>query len=203
VAENESSSRKIVISVAATLMASALTWVAALFSATVRGILVAGWAWTKGLLAGAWHFLASPHGVPGWLIVVAVFWAFAALVRWLSSRKRPPAPRQLNELDYTTDMFEGVTWCWSYPGGSISGQPLPRCPACEQVLVFRQETVLTNGGYGGEFGDVTIFRCENCRTDVGRCEGTLQQVQARVVRSIDRKLRTGEWQQVVTHRSTR
>lgn len=196
----ESSARKIAISVTSSLIATGIIGVLSIFSAPFRGWLVAVGSGVKAALLGAWHFLFSSHGVPGWLIGVAVVLAVPTL--WRLFRRRPQRPREPTYFDYTRDSFEGMTWCWSYYGSEISGEPVPRCPVCQQVLVYRQETVLT-GHYGREFGDVTVYRCENCRGDVARCEGTVRTVMARVVRSIDRKLHSGEWRQMVERQSTR
>lgn len=83
-------------------------------------------------------------------------------------------------VSYTTDMFDGMTWRWTYIGFDyVISPPYPYCPDDDTKLVY------TNNSYTYE----TSFICETCSRRFGPFSENLIFNQGRIVRQIERNIR--------------
>jgi hypothetical protein len=95
---------------------------------------------------------------------------------------------------YTRDVFpgfDGAVWRWQY--SSVEGTVLraaPFCPRCDMVLFLRYQGARP-------IGYRTTFLCEHCRWESTEIEGDPDEIEDRVKRLIDRKVRSGEWEAAV------
>lgn len=164
--------------------------------ATVLGGLLLLWLtpiapgiW-RGIAGGAGAFvdyLSANAGMPRWLLMLllgAVAWSLLSAVRRTFSRSTPALA--LNPTVYRKDSFFGVIWRWDYYGNMI-GDPHPYCPRDETPLVARPD----------EHNWHLEFVCETCQERFEIPGGHVEKAQGMVQRQIERKHRTGEWQDIV------
>lgn len=155
---------------------------------TMRPVL----ALVKSLLEGTWHLLTSTLSLPVWLILVGASWILFTLyliAKVILLRAIEPQPYTY----YFRDEFWGLTWMWTYSGRTID-PPWCYCPSCETQLIC----VIT----APPFYDTTTqpriaISCERCHRTLYEDEGDLHTVQGQIARQIERRIRTGEWKQVV------
>jgi hypothetical protein len=164
------------------------------------------WTWTKGAVATVWQWLSSTAvvvwdhlaahtSVPHWLLYfggVVVLMAALLVVAAIVARKELARDGQVQPLwrSYQEDRFFGVVWRWLYAGTSIDTESVRAyCPTCDGLLVYSEGWDLGGGS--------VLLHCETCNTDRLEDKGTFQLLQGRVVRQVDRKIRTGEFKQAV------
>jgi len=171
---------KVFVGVVVSLVVALLTWLVLALGRPLLGLVVRGWA-----------LLGRDVRVPVWLLLVAAALAIVTLVRavlsfvWPDPRVEPPAWH-----DYTEDSFLGCNWRWQYFRNDVTDLDC-YCPKCDNQVVFVQNRHL------GPNRNTTILECERCGWASTRLKGLAPWVRARVTREIDRKLRSGEWKQVV------
>jgi hypothetical protein len=68
------------------------------------------------------------------------------------------------------------------------------CPTCDLQLVYSEGYL---GGYRAA-GTTTKLLCENCKTQVMEADGNYKQLEAKVQREIERRIRTGEYRESLT-----
>ena len=173
--------------------------IAGVVSAVVVPLLTWLFGWSDavlGALAAVWRFFLTPSSIPRWLLAL---WALITLgsVYALLKRKLRELAREASESGwraYTQDVFPGfesIVWRWQY--SSVDGSVLRTaafCPRCDMVL-FQQYQGAHYSGYH------TTLLCENCRWQSTEIEGSPDEIESRVERLINRKVRSGEWEQVV------
>jgi hypothetical protein len=171
--------------------------------ATAIGLVVAnfwqwlgvGWRWLiqfGHVLAG--HF-ESKVQTPVWLLyvggvcmLVCALLLLRALVGSFFGAR--PAYRS-----YVVDVFDNHRWRWRYDSeGHISGMQA-FCPKCETRLVRTTQEVYGHAPWQGA-QSILRMHCETCRHDVYTGDGEyFSDLEGRVGRQIERKLRTDTWQQ--------
>lgn len=93
-----------------------------------------------------------------------------------------PRPPKVNS--YKKDEFLGVLWQWSY-NRKMPTDPWCYCPECNNELVYT---------YTGSRSDQeTELFCESCDITRLRHDGDKNYLINRVIRLIERKIRTEEW----------
>lgn len=164
-----------------------------LVAAAPLGLLAVGAAlsgpstalWPLALALG--RHLTSATALPAWSVYV--LGAAAAGVAWRLGRAqtgrplRTAAPRR---EDYVRDRFLGVVWEWRYDEQQRPQQLCASCPDCATRLVCFVSRP-------PEERRIKMF-CEHCRVQLLSEPGERDYLLARVARQVERKLRTGEWQ---------
>ena len=185
----EKPSHKIAIGVATTLIATTILRFTTGFTFT------GAFRWLRGVFDTCWNWAVSPVTISVWLLnllillSVAFIWVVvAAIVR---HRGEP------SSLDYTTDTFEGLVWRWSYFSSRSIRDLWCYCPSCDQVLVYAERGLSGLIYYGGGSPPETQLSCEYCAKAVAVLPGTKNSIVGRIERLIDRKIRVGEWREVV------
>ena len=163
---------------AAIFVTSSLTIVTKLPSAQA---VIAPWVGPKWTALGLW--LTTPRFLPTWgWVLLAVFVGLPAAVIyvWLVDGLLGRDSSEPESHAYTTDEFFGasVSWTWQFGGPHLSP---PLCPHCQHELRL-------SGDY------VWYFRCENCDW---RSEEIPADWESETKRHIRRKVRTGEWKEMV------
>src|SRR3972149_1168131 len=180
-----SAPRKILVQViAGVLLAVALVVLEWLWGVvgTVLGFAGSG-------VTAAWRWLASGHTVPGWLLLALVLMTtlLRGAVRTWRSWHGP------KKGEYSSDVFEAfgdVRWQWEYGPDGHPHQVKPLCPRDGMELVPCSVRVL---------GVACLqYHCGHCGYDAGPFPTSdPAAVLLKVIRHVERKLRTGEWREVV------
>ena len=142
------------------------------------------WKWFTDLLASIWTHLTTPASVPTWwLYALYAISAITVLTLALRIRSAIKATGPI-VTEYREDRFFGAIWRWKYFQGGPTGI-WAFCPACDTVLVY---------SYQRDFGDLkTALHCETCNRTILTESGDKDDLQGKVHRQIDRKIRNGEW----------
>jgi hypothetical protein len=165
-----------------------------------RSIAVAGWTrrlWWLGCvigILGARAFLVSTATVLHWILIllivlagITVLYVLVVLI-WVLSMRSPEKPSPpASWASYTSDDFFGLDWRWHY---SIYGEVeslASFCPHCDFQLY--PESMDRMDSSGGSYR----FRCDNCARDLGIVHESPSSLRSKVVRSIQRNQRSGQW----------
>jgi hypothetical protein len=165
-----------------------LAWLGGLATAVLGGLIV---EWTKdfpvlraclAIITAAWHWLLAPGSLPHWLILVLVLCTVGliGLLTLLVLRRADPT------RTYTSDSFLEIEWQWVYTGGNIyPDDVVPICPQCRFQMTFMDAS---------NYAAVprTAVVCEDCGYR-RQFEGNHYAVRERVIKSVQRNLRTGNY----------
>lgn len=125
--------------------------------------------------------------MPVWLFVALALATALLILLGVVRLVRASSPQEPTWHDYTSDRFFGMVWRWSFSSSGHVGEPWCFCPLDDTVLV----------GVLDHYPDRVRFRCDTCRGEFGPVDGDRDEAIRKVMRQIDRKLRTGEWKQAV------
>jgi len=183
---SERPSSKIIIQVVGTVIAAAILYL-------FRSWLPVIGSWLFSVIRAIWTFLIAGHAIPGWLLVIFVVCTLWLTVRvLLGFRTAPSRSHEFTEDDYVKDSFFGLTWRWRYGQTGIYSV-VPCCSRCDMQVHPRLDHVST-------LSTLTGYHCDNCGQHVS-LEGDHQNIEDKVTRQIQRKLRSGEWKQVISKES--
>ncbi len=138
-----------------------------------------------------WSWLSSGHSIYGWLLVIFILCTAICgfvLVAALFFRVSPN-----NWRSYRRDIFFGIVWRWEYHGERI-GNPLPYCIHCDTELIPNEDCNPDRSG----IQRLTRYICDHCHVTVQELDESFRQTQDKVVRQIDRKLRSDEWKKTLS-----
>jgi hypothetical protein len=162
--------------------------IASLIAAAIWS-LIPGWPWTFRAISTiarplAWH-------APLWLVALILIVAGVTLKLF----RRGIVTVTTSEPDFTDyieDSFFGAVWRWHYYAFAPS-QVHAFCPTCDMQLVYHED----RGAFHAAGMVQTHFICERCKAPVATIDGYLDDVNARIVREIQRKIRTGEYKRLL------
>lgn len=126
--------------------------------------------------------------VPNWLLIILSICTVATLIVggvMLWAIIFPEAGGR-GWRAYTTDEFFSIRWRWHYGSdGGVYGLH-SFCPACDYQVYAANASA---------FRAVPriIYRCEDCGWTLKEFEGTPEELENRVIRAIQKKLRTSTW----------
>lgn len=152
------------------------------------------WSWVGRVLWFTWRLLVSTVSVPVWLI--GVIGALTLTLLYLAAKRALAAVSTPAFLAYKEDVIFGIRWRWSYAGNTLD-EPREFCPQCDTRLLFRNEYGMPHGLVTRNYTHQTVFFCENCNWQSQPLDGNHGEVIDRVMRQIDRRLRSGEWQRAL------
>ena len=92
---------------------------------------------------------------------------------------------------YNKDEFFNAVWRWSYSGNGLPEDAASFCPNCDMQLVYHED----HGGYRAAGLTNTILFCEICNERITDVEGDYDHLESRVLREIERKVRSNEYKQ--------
>lgn len=134
-------------------------------------------------------FLAETTEVANWLLYILYTLSFIAVVvpviffiMLIRQHKSQPNPIK----DYLSDEFLGMTWRWRYSADRGIYGARPFCPYCDfQIYPGDASTY--------RFIPITSFQCDHCHRLDTTIEGSFSDIEGKVERLIQLKLRNGEW----------
>jgi hypothetical protein len=121
---------------------------------------------------------------------------FSTILVALVIGKLKKSAQEPTYLDYLEDSFDGLVWRWQFGSRGTILNTWCYCPSCDTVLVYREDFE-TSYGFGGGMKNVTHFTCERCNSKKATLEGHRNSIIPRIERQIDRKIRVGEWREVI------
>lgn len=168
-----------------------LAVIGAVISAIATAIFVPGvFSWLWGVVVLIWRFFTAPVGIPVWLLSLLLF-----IIVWLVYRGLKRSLRSLatpSYLTYTDDRFFGIHWRWKYLGNQLDN-PKAYCPECDTLLSIEAAYGMPTGLVTRDYTFQTIFYCEHCNWRSKNLDGQYEEIEAKVIRQIDRKIRNNEW----------
>lgn len=165
---------------------SSQVWVGLIVAAVggVVGLIYTDlWAWIRETAKAVWAHLVRLSEVPHWLMYVVGTVLLIAAVQWIA--------RWISSLDpgfkaYSKDSLFGVTWRWQFYGDRPIGA-WAFCSTCDATLVYSE----SGSRYSG--GEQVELTCETCNASRLRHDGDKDYLVAKVLREVERRIRTGEW----------
>lgn len=154
-----------------------------LLSAGLRRVLAACCHWV-------WSALTYRIPLPVWLLSIVGLLALFPVVQFVRFVRRRD--------EYTQDHAYGVFWRWETVSGIITGLQ-SFCPHCDMQLSYheqRSDHEQPSYLYPPHF---TQFVCERCGTRSDKLNGDRIHALGLVEREMERRRRTGEWQ---NHKTT-
>jgi hypothetical protein len=159
-------------------------------------LLGAAWIWviSAGTEIWTWAWTTTPvwnAAFYGMILILAVA-LVAAVVGIIRSLRRP------EWYKYAEDIFDGVLWRWRYSDRRIVDL-VPLCPNCDMALAYRSS--LKSAGWG--FGQDAELFCERCDDAIiQKYSGPYHQLEHSIIRKVDRNIRTGDWKEIVSKRTS-
>jgi hypothetical protein len=155
---------------------------------SLLSVVPAGWSLVWNVLKAVWKWLTENRAVPGWTLVLLIACGAVVLVMlvfigwtWITRSKSSP----VGWKGYTEDEFFGLKWRWQYSQSGIY-RLVCFCPACDQQLYPQNRSAF-------RALDRIGFRCDHCGRDLGEFDMNWDTLEDKVKRSVQRKVRTGEW----------
>ncbi len=154
------------------------------------GVLGAGWffnllssAW--GLVLTAFSYLGSTTLVWNWLLLIMAGCTLLVVGMILWESRGPKGKNNQPEwTQYRSDEFAGFRWHWRYNSFEEIVDLFPCCPTCDYQVLGRKEPFWLD------------FECHSCGKTV-QVNEDLEELESKVRRLIQQKLRTGSWRAVV------
>ena len=139
-------------------------------------------------IATALSFLAADSSLPNWAAILLGLLSLPLIIILVALAWRsvfPAAAAAPNWAAYTSDVFLGMRWRWSYDGSRMSA-PNSFCPKCD-CQVFPQR--------GFDYGSYTQikFHCDNCSSALGSFDDSYDQLQSKATRFAQMKIRNNSW----------
>lgn len=131
------------------------------------------------------NHLLTMYAIPTWvlyLLLLCVFYVAVSLMILLAK------PRKKKVTSYKQDNFLDIIWRWSYQRKKPV-DPWCFCPDCKTELIYNYT--------GSRENQETELFCETCNITKLRHDGDTKYLINRILRLIERKIRTGEWREVI------
>ena len=179
---SKSKSSSIFVSLLAVVIAAGGLW--AIFY--VPGLL----PWLNNSYQIALDHLVEIHTIPNWafyLLLLCVLYVAVSLCVLMVK------PRQPKVTSYRQDNFLDIIWRWSYQR-KMPVDPWCFCPDCNTELIYNYT--------GSRENQETELFCETCNIAKLRHDGDTTYLINRVLRLIERKIRTGEWKKGLLNSSS-
>ncbi|MEX2260089.1 MAG: hypothetical protein WD672_15410 [Woeseia sp.] len=144
-------------------------------------------------LAASWRWLGVTTPTWNWLLLIlgaaTVFLVYAILNSYWQTLSKP----QPNLKNYRTDVILNIRWRWNYYYDGISSLH-SFCTICDyQIFPTPRSRYMAV--------DHVQFVCDNCGEKLAEFDFNDAEVESRIKRTIQQKLRSGEWQAVVAQQS--
>lgn len=142
-----------------------------------------------------WKLLCGSYSVSGWLILLLLLLSIPTIIFTIFKLWTREQPEFKN---YVQDTIYGALWRWSWSGESIHSLWC-FCPVCDCELVCDDSSCRSL--YDKSHTDFLCERCGSKRV-ASIPGGNLSYATSAVEREIRRKIRTEEYKDVLTKRST-
>jgi hypothetical protein len=160
-------------------------------STLIVALILAAFAYFKGwwpniskalYQSSLWTVAKTP--ISNWLLILLSLFALGfvlCIVAIVILRSGKAIP---DFLSYQTDIFYEIRWRWTYVGGKID-RLVSFCPICDYQLIPKEA-----GAYAA--APRTLYECEDedCRSFAKVIDLPQEEIENRILRSIQKKLRT-------------
>jgi hypothetical protein len=158
-------------------------------------LLVSSLISIKDFVVDLWNYFQSPVTVNWglvWLLsllsFVALWKLFQPIISRLISKNKTPQPYKPRLDDYRKDVVFGMVWEWNSIYGTMPSEPAGFCRNCSTRLVYSRDI----------FSEKTSVICQRCNQTIKTFDGDLDFALSTVRREIERRIKTGQWQHIVT-----
>jgi hypothetical protein len=136
-----------------------------------------------------WSVVIQKSEIPNWLLGCFIILSAYTVAKIISAFRKDGGP---SKDEYIEDRFDGLVWKWRYSFDGAIHDPWCFCPECDGILIYSED-------YKSDWSreQVMNLTCEHCRTPKGTLSGHRAYNVDRIRRLIDRKIRVGEWREVV------
>ncbi|HCG9194178.1 MULTISPECIES: hypothetical protein [Vibrio harveyi group] len=147
------------------------------------------WPSIKLVFVKGFNYLLNTSEIPNWLIGIMGVCTVITIIVLLLIVKEIFLPSSGNKTwkSYTCDKFFGLEWHWTF--GSNGGEIYNLYSCCTrcQYQVFPQ--------YASSYAavDSISYKCDSCGSEVGPFSESNEEIESKVRRFIQQKLRTGKW----------
>jgi hypothetical protein len=163
-------------------------WKDPVWSKVIAGLILvalayfSGWWWphiSGAFLQGVLWILAKTQ-VPNWLLILLSILAlgFVGCVILITMMLRDK--QTADWLSYSTDTFFEMKWRWTYVGGHID-KLAPFCPQCDLQIIPKRT--------GYRAASQVLYECEDCNSFARVIDLPQDEMEARIHRLIQKKLR--------------
>jgi hypothetical protein len=148
------------------------------------------WRMVYEIIQSVWDWHIERHELSGFFITLLGVFAITGVISilffiWYLFISQPVK----GPSDYTSDYFDGLYWRWKHANWGIYDL-VCFCPNCDQQLrMHDRDTSFYHSCIG--------FDCDNCGYKSKDFEMRIEELEDKIKRSIQRKLRNGEWAKVV------
>jgi len=188
----------IIVTVVGGIILAVLAWIFDGVLEALKSIgnwLLSGLIYVKQDLIALWDYFRSPLTIPWGLLWLLVILSIIALWRLLLpaisplvKKEKTPKPYKPRLDDYREDVVFNIKWEWSNIYGTLPNEPAGFCSNCSTRLVYSVD------GYP----EKTSFICQSCGRTIATLDGNLRYALSTVAREIERRIKTNEWQFIVT-----
>lgn len=182
--------KAIITKVIAGLILAAIIAVLALLRDSAFYLLL--WLWEQ--IVWLISFISRNYPIPGWAIIVFCCLALPSIFRFISLFRKQPAPAHAS---YVEDHFHGAIWRWDWAHGHINNLDC-YCPACDATLVYDDSSCNIYARLNDKRPG-TAYICEHCghQQIAFIAGGNREYALGAIEREITRKVRTGEYNNVI------
>jgi hypothetical protein len=172
----ESKSSKIAVGVIVSVLSVGVLWLLS----RIPGLF----HWLGNIGVALWTHLKGTSGLPNWGLYLLVLAAIHTAINLIRRLRKPKGP---NVTAYTQDTFLGLIWRWSYISNHPHN-PWAFCPYCDTMLIYSEQRDFYSRNV-----EHTMLTCETCNREMLTHEGDKDYLVNKILRQIDRIIRTGEW----------
>ena len=196
--ENDSIRNGIIVTVVGGIILAILAWA---FDGVFQVLKsIASWVlssitYTKQGFIAIWNYFQSPVTISWgllWLLsilsIIALWKILRPVINPLVKKDKAPKPYKPRLDDYKQDVVFNIKWEWSDIYGTLPNEPAGFCPNCLTRLVYTVDI----------YSEKTSFICEHCNRTIITLDGNLRYALSTVARQIERRIKTGEWENIVT-----
>ena len=145
----------------------------------------------NGLLVYLWELKSSTTVVTNWLLAVIVIFTLPTLLNVIGlalNRVRSAETLEITWQSYREDLFYNIRWRWTYINNRLEDLR-SYCANCDYEVFSKQNDRLN---------DDIHFDCESCNSHLQTFDEPYLQIKSKIVRFIDRKIRNGQWREIVS-----
>jgi hypothetical protein len=157
--------------------------------ATVATYLLDWWTAIGEFVGRSIAFALASTVTPNWLLLLLTLAALPTLVSlgaFLRQSVSPSKVRSPSGRDYTTDIFFGLRWRWTYGTSGQIHEAHTFCPHCD-YQVYAQDV----SPY--RVIDHVAFHCDGCGRHLGTFDESFNSLEDKVKRFVQQRLRNGTW----------
>lgn len=191
-AQEDQMSEKSLITIRNGAIASTIAGIFLLAIPALRRYFITFFSWLWSGAVWCWDAIFSYYVLPGWSLLIIFILAAIGLVKLLIFFKGKG--EKSDHISYVEDYVFNVKWRWRWVNEQIIDLWC-FCPSCDATLVYNDRS--SRNLYNPV--NKTDFLCENCNHRIITTinGGAMNYAISAVEREIDRRIRTGEYKNIM------